>query len=108
MENRNAPGGRREFSNEQARRVAASQRAYEIDVVITLVDGSEQTQHLKITAPDDATARALLAQLVVRMGAQGVLSWNEAKSEFLLSPAPSQIKSIRARLPVIVIAGGSA
>jgi hypothetical protein len=45
-----------------------------------------------------------LADMIGNIGQRGIMSYNAQLEEFQLYPAPGQIRSIRAKLPKIVIA----
>ena len=81
---------------------AARPMKYEIEIVLALLDSSERKQHVSLTALNEAQAREGLASMLPRIAMSGILTWYEDRKEFELDLAPSQIKSVRAKLPEVV------
>lgn len=99
--------------NQVAREAFAQKHApqplnYEVDVLVTLVDGSEQKKHVSLRAFNDQEAAAALSQVMRDIVRQGVLTFfpasEEKAAELVLDPTPSQIKSVRAAVPKIALA----
>jgi hypothetical protein len=71
---------------------------YEVDFLITLIDGTEVVENAKIQSPSQEKAKNTCGELVQQLGVTGVLKLNEQQQEFVLDPPPSMIRRIRAQL----------
>jgi hypothetical protein len=79
--------------------------SYEIDLVITCIDGSVITEHVKINAPSKEAVQKSVGSLIQQINMTGITKFDETKQEFTHTFS-SQFASIKARIPSIVIAEG--
>ena len=77
---------------------------YDVEITITLLDGTEKTERAAVEAPHEPLLHQLVGQMVQSIASAGVLKFDRNKKEFTVDPTPGQIRRVHARLPVIALA----